>query len=544
MITTNIFRMVLKKSVLVVISLVLVIVSNAQVGKGLQPGQPASPIPGKRIALVIGNSMYAHGARLKNPMNDAVLMEQTLCQLNFDVILVIDASLQVMEQSLTKFTEQIESGGYELALCYYSGHGLEVNGSNYLLPVDGKPNSQSDIKYCSLDAARILDGMDAAGAVTKLLVLDACRDNPLPKGWSKSMGAGLAALTAPKGSLVAYATAPGKKAWDGDGPNSPYTTALARFLKEPGLDIFQVFTKTAAATQDAVQVYGVEQVPYLSSSLRGQLILTPGQSGMEVSQTPSTLQNQITSYSDTLAGRMILVEGGIFQMGCSKKQRECARDERPSHQVSLEDYFLGETEVTVGQFKRFVDETGYRTDAEKRRSRANWRSNSAINESVEGKYEEHPVYYVSWDDAVAYTNWLSNRTGVQYRLPTEAEWEFAALGGRQSHRFRYAGGNLLEEIGWYKENSGGGTKPVRRKKPNELGLYDLTGNVGEWCSDWYGDYKVEEQSQPVGPTSGFYRVFRGGSWGDNASRCRTTNRRRFASSLSAGYLGFRLARSY
>ena len=129
-----------------------------------------------------------------------------------------------------------------------------MNGSNYLLPVDGKPNSQSDIKYCSLDAARILDGMDAAGAVTKLLVLDACRDNPLPKGWSKSMGAGLAALTAPKGSLVAYATAPGKKAWDGDGPNSPYTTALARFLKEPGLDIFQVFTKTAAATQDAVQV--------------------------------------------------------------------------------------------------------------------------------------------------------------------------------------------------------------------------------------------------------------------------------------------------
>jgi len=134
------------------------------------------------------------------------------------------------------------------------------------------------------------------------------------------------------------------------------------------------------------------------------------------------------------------------------------------------------------------------------------------------------VEYVSWNDCQEFIGKLNARTGMRFRLPTEAEWEYAARGGSRSKGYKYAGSDNLDEVGWYDENSGFHTHPVGEKKANELGLYDMSGNVSEWCQDWYGDYSSEAQTNPTGPQSGGYRVLRGGSSWFIAGDCRVSYR--------------------
>jgi formylglycine-generating enzyme len=138
----------------------------------------------------------------------------------------------------------------------------------------------------------------------------------------------------------------------------------------------------------------------------------------------------------------------------------------------------------------------------------------------------HPVIHVSWNDASEYCNWLSLKTGKSYRLPTEAEWEYAAKGGSQSRGYTYSGSNNAGDVAWCMENSGNETHPVGQKQPNELGIYDMTGNVWEWCSDWYGKdyYAGSPSNNPKGPSTGWNRVYRGGSWGNDARYCRAARR--------------------
>jgi formylglycine-generating enzyme len=175
--------------------------------------------------------------------------------------------------------------------------------------------------------------------------------------------------------------------------------------------------------------------------------------------------------------------------------------------------------------------------------------------------DNHPVNQVSWYDAMAFCNELSKREGRTpaysingsnvtwnqqangYRLPTEAEWEFAAGGGNHSNGYKYAGSNNIDEVAWYDGNSGGKTQPVATKKSNELGIYDMSGNVREWCWDWYGDYSSNSQTNPTGPASGSSRVKRGGSWLYNASTCLLTSRDYYSPSYSYNGLGFRVCLS-
>jgi formylglycine-generating enzyme required for sulfatase activity len=151
------------------------------------------------------------------------------------------------------------------------------------------------------------------------------------------------------------------------------------------------------------------------------------------------------------------------------------------------------------------------------------------------------VIHVSWNDAVAYCEWLSEKTGKKYRLPTEAEWEYAVRGGQKSKHYKYAGGDELSELAWYNENSGSKTHPVGGKKANELGLYDMSGNVWEWCQDWYGDYSSASQTNPTGASTGTRRVLRGGSWGYPDWNCRVSYRYFNSPTYRNINLGFRLA---
>ena len=203
---------------------------------------------------------------------------------------------------------------------------------------------------------------------------------------------------------------------------------------------------------------------------------------------------------------MVYVEGGTFRMGATEEQGEdAADDEKPVHRVTLSSYLIGKHEVT----------------------QALWKEVMGKNPSHNKLGGDYPVEYVSWNDCQEFVKKLNARTGMKFRMPTEAEWEYAARGGNRSKGYKYAGSDNLDEVGWYDENSGFHTHPVGGKKPNELGLYDMSGNVWEWCQDWYYHYRDEAQTNPTGPRSGGDRVLRGGSYWSVAGYCRVSNRNSF-----------------
>ncbi len=254
--------------------------------------------------------------------------------------------------------------------------------------------------------------------------------------------------------------------------------------------------------------------------------------------------------------KMIAVEGDTFQMGATSEQgSDAAGGEKPVHSVTLSDYYIGETEVTVGLFRKFINETGYRTDADKNGGSYIWNGSKWVLTSgvnwqcdVNGKIrsaseDNHPVIHVSWNDANEFCEWLNNKTGKNFRLPTEAEWEYAARGGNKSKGYKYSGSNTIGNVAWYWDNSGSATHNVKTKSPNELGIYDMSGNVWEWCEDWYGDYSSGSQKNPTGPSSGSFRVLRGGSWDGSARGCRVSYRGSSYPGNGYNYFGFRLALS-
>ncbi len=235
---------------------------------------------------------------------------------------------------------------------------------------------------------------------------------------------------------------------------------------------------------------------------------------------------------------MVFVKGGTFQMGSDSGWDY----EKPIHTVHLNDFYIGKYEITAAQFKQFIDETAYTTDAEKQGKVYCWTNKNPDNKwqwtIVDGVFWQydihgvwlknytHPVIHVSWNDAMAYCKWLSQKTNNNYRLPTEAEWEYAARGGVSEVSTTYSGSNTIDDVAWYSDNSGHKTHPVGQKQPNELGIYDMSGNVWEWCYDWFSDtfYSSGMQNNPQGPSSGTFRVLRGGSWKGNTTSCKVSYR--------------------
>ena len=237
--------------------------------------------------------------------------------------------------------------------------------------------------------------------------------------------------------------------------------------------------------------------------------------------------------SDDIALRMIFVEGGSFMMGATPEQgAEAEEDEKPVHEVTLSNYYMGETEITQELWEEVMGTTIYEQVQK-------FGDNGS---PIAGAGPKYPMYKINVADCKQFIEALNTMTGLQFRMPTEAEWEYAARGGKYSQGYKYPGSNDVDAVAWYKGNSNHETHPVALKQPNELGLYDMAGNVWEWVSDWYADsYPSTSQVNPTGPTTGSLAVMRGGSRANtfNATDCRVSARLPYAPT-TRNFIGLRL----
>lgn len=229
--------------------------------------------------------------------------------------------------------------------------------------------------------------------------------------------------------------------------------------------------------------------------------------------------------------KMIYVKGGTFAMGCTSEQgRDCYNDEKPSHTVTVSDFYIGETEVTQALWEAVMESPPIYIGG--------WKSKY-------GKGSDYPAYGVGWEQCREFCTRLNNMlsgqlpSGYRFALPSEAQWEYAARGGSKSRGYKYSGSNSLRDVAWSTDDNSWTAYPVKGKQANELGLYDMSGNVWEWCSDWFGSYNNSSQTNPTGPSSGTSRVFRGGSSGCDRF-CRVSQRNHFYPDRAYSAVGFRI----
>jgi len=278
------------------------------------------------------------------------------------------------------------------------------------------------------------------------------------------------------------------------------------------------------------------------------------------------LQCAEKDFTETKYGiEMVHIKGGEFNMGCAPEWKNCEADELPAHKVKVSDFYIGRYEVTQKQWREIMGTA----------AREHWYEEKPSF----GEGDNYPMYYVNWYEAVEFCNKLSELTGRKpvyridktmkdpnnegvwedrigkkwivtvisgangYRLPTEAEWEYAARGGAKSKGYKYSGSNNLDDVAWYWDNSARCTHEAGSKQPNELGIYDMSGNVWEWCWDWYGPYSDNAQTDPIGAASGFCRVIRGGAWNSSGRSARSASRCQTGPDSWSHDIGFRLARS-
>ena len=577
----------------------------------------------QRVALVIGNESYK-SSPLRNPVNDAKTMSKTLKSLGFQVTKEENLGFQEMGEAIAMFGEKLLRGG--VGLFYYAGHGIQHDGNNYLIPVGSDIQHEKQIRYRAVNAGAVLAEMENARNRLNIVILDACRNNPFARSF-RSSAQGLASLDAPVGSIVAYATAPGKTASDGPGrKNGLYTSELIRQMRAPGVRLVDVFDSTRRAVRTQT---GGKQVPWESRALEGafyfRLPKSPGlladgsavidkpapkpvqaTGGVQVKTTPAgatvwigdkhmgkapaeldglkpgavTVQAALEGYRDKAEtvsirkGRIIQVKlfldkidtwpkpkqvwrdsvtgmefvwipEGCYQMGSpSGEKGRDDDDEGPVHEVCVDGFWMGKYEVTNAQFRRF---------------RSGHDSKDYKGNSLNGN--DQPAVYVSWEDAKAFAKWLTDRGDHEFRLPTEAEWEYACRAGTKTARFwgdspddACAYANVADQAakrkwsGWTIHDCDDGyavASPVGSFRANGFGLYDMLGNIREWCKDIYASeaYGKHKRDNPIYASGGSLRVFRGGSWYSRPRYVRCANRDDNSPGNRNDYLGFRLVRT-
>jgi formylglycine-generating enzyme required for sulfatase activity len=544
----------------------------------------------RRLALVIGNGAYQNANPLKNPPNDAKAIADVLRELGFEVTLGVNKPQREMKQMMREFGQRLRTQG-GVGLFYYAGHGVQAKGHNYLVPVAAVIQSEADLEDEAIDVNYVLNLMDEAQNALNIVILDACRNNPFGRSFRSAQN-GLAQVKAPTGTLIAYATAPDDIAADGGGANSPYTEELIKEMRLPGVLVETMFRRVA---EQVSARSGGRQEPWFSANVKGDFYFTTATSSslsntpanidavavereywetirsssdaqdykdylqtypngaysgvarakirqIETAKNPQPSDFQPTNTQPSNSGgnkasepvgpgktgaslpksfksqgiEMVYIPPGRFMMGSTNG----SGDEKPVHEVTISQiFYMGRYEVTQAQWQAVMG------------------NNPSYFKDCGGNC---PVEQVSWDDAQAFINKLNEANdGFKYRLPSEAEWEYACRAGTTGDY--YAGD--VDDIGWYEDNSGKKTRAVGGKQPNAFGLYDMSGNVWEWCRDWHHpNYEgaPSDGSAWLSASEQRYRVLRGGSWFFSAAALRSAYRYDVTPDSRYGYVGFRV----
>ncbi|WP_395021917.1 SUMF1/EgtB/PvdO family nonheme iron enzyme [Dongia sp.] len=555
---------------------------------------PAAAEP--RVALVIGNSNYgAAFSSLPNPKNDAQLIAKALKGAGFEVNMVLDADQKQMKRAFADFGETLAAKGKDaVGLFYYAGHGVQVNGANYLIPTNADIAKEGDVEMEAVNADWVLQQMEFAENRMNIIILDACRNNPLPAG-KRSAEKGLARMDAPKGSFLAYSTAPGDAALDGKGSNSPYSAALAKAIESDRVPLEQLFRNVRVNVMNAT---GENQVPWDASSLTGEFYFkrpdgsAPAQQSAALAPAPQPAAPSGGDAVDTsrtpepaiAAGKvfrdcpdcpeLVSIPAGSFSMGFGPGDQADRPEEKPTHKVAVKPFAIMTKEVTRDQFDAFVLAAARDTSGGCQQSdggNGKWdEKGDYLHPGIE-QQGNHPVVCVSGYDAADYAAWLSDKTGKHYRLPTEAEWEYAARAGKKTS---YPWGNdisanacrfinAMDQSGHKKypinealkcDDKFTTTAPVGSFPANAFGVHDMLGNVWELVSDcWHNTYQgaptdgsawAEGCETPVEGKAedGPFQPMRGGAWLENPWDSRLSTRWAATSNGRESTIGFRLVR--
>ena len=470
-----------------------------------------------RLALIIANANYREGnTSLPSPLRSAQALATEL-QLNaFDVNSVENLDNNAFQESIERFTAKIRPGS--TVLFFFSGFGIQNGASTYLVPVDAQIWAEPDVRRVSLSLQSILSQIDDRGPKTKFVILDASRRNPFERRF-RSLSSGLGRIDASAGSLILSAAAPGQVIADGEGESSLFIGEFLKEMRSSDLSAQEIAKRTKLGVSRASNG---EQVPWIGGSLPDDIRFGPSAPKPKFVQTGMPAANAQPAYigikpEDVAAGalfrdcaecpELIVVPKGTFEMGSNEFPIE-----KPMHRVTIDKPFaIGRFEVTFSQWDACNAGRGcaYKPD-DQGRGRSNL-----------------PVADVSWDDAQAYVAWISQNTGYKYRLPSEAEWEFAARGGTTTSLWwgdaAASGQANCRDCG---PGLGEQTMPAGSFPANGFGLADTAGNIAEWVADcWTDSYKdAPKDGSPQMSDTCKHRVLRGGSFTTQA--CATCVRRR------------------
>ena len=552
---------------------------------------------GRRVALVVGNDVYQTQSPLRNAVNDARAVAKALTEVGFSVTTVENATREQLTAALGELARSLRDD--DAVLFYFAGHGVQVAQENYLLPTNYVGQNATTLR---LDAIRASDVQEMLRrARVTMLVFDACRNNPYRN--IRAGGTGLAPMEA-RGTLIAYAAGAGEVAADSaaGAPNGLFTGKFVEALALPGLTATEMFRRVR---REVVAASNEEQWPAVYDDLLVDFVFrrsvsagvgSPGDVVAEDLDAATVRLQQETVFwesiqdngiqadfeafleqfpNGTFAGlarnrlaaltalaaerpipepprpdlvrprpwragemfrdcptcpQLVAVPAGTFRMGCVSG-RGCVGDELPLREVRVDAFALSKYEVTFEEYERFASATGHRQPSD-----WGWGGGS------------RPVTGVSWEDATAYAKWLSEATGERYRLPSEAEWEYAARAGT---RTEFSWG---ENIGRNRANCDGcgspwdddETAPVGSFRVNAWGLHDMHGNASEWVADCWHESYARAPSDGLAWLSGGdcgRRVSRGGSWLGLPKFLRSAKRARIVAGRRFAYVGFRVARN-
>lgn len=532
----------------------------------------------KRKALLIGNADYQQrDLKLKNPINDIELIQKRLEKLNFEVTPVTNISdKQEWREALKTFIKELDQES--LALFYYAGHGGQgfdeddKKWRDYLIPTKAPLEFAADIAKNGISLDFISSVLNEKQPKLIISLVDACRKQLVQRFKGNTTRGMVQAPRSDGPQLQLFSTQANELADDGSGKNSPFARALNEALNKPGLDALHALNEVVKL----VPKYAVP--PEANNSDKKQHpSLVPYHGIPDVCLTGSCFSGAIketalstgTVRKDPLMGsEFVWIAPDCFEVGSPETEKALVSDERKhQHRVCLKQgYWIAKTEVTVGQFRRFVESENYKTEAERdvgvkgcynydeKANKWDYRAGVSWRKPGYDQGEEHPVVCVSWHDAQAYIGWLNRQGRQHYRLPTEAEWEYAARGGTKT---AYYWSNAVDERACDYGNvadSGQGwnggfpcddgyryTAPIGHYRANDFGLYDMLGNVWEWtCSGYDEKYEGGELSCLSNNDADSIRVLRGGSWDNDPHRVRSAGRSWNRPANRCDNVGFRL----